>query len=306
MKPNLKQVARISFLSGFNVRIFGWVFIVMMIATAIYVSRQTRMYEAKGELEIPMPAIRAVENVLDASISCGVDMNTVHEVMTSQLILRGVIGRLTPEDRRLFLRPYGGRADHSDEDIKRLILENRTMKLIRKTLKWEMRYRHPDRHMASRIVELFLREGQAYEARVKADDATMVRQYLEQRAEQARQKVQICEQAVFAYQQSRLTISGGEQEAKETYQSLIKKTEIEANLYKQILARLSEMHAADKSAASGWRISQAPITRDEDDYLMAPLVVSAAGGLAIAMITGVLAALLFKRTTIPSNQPEAL
>lgn len=306
MKPNLKQVVRISVLSGFNVRIFGLVFIIMMIATAIYVSRQTRLYEAKGELEIPMPAIHAVENVVDASLSCGVDMNTVHEVMASQLMLRGVIGRLTPEDQSLFLRPYGVTADHSGEEIKRLILENRTMRLTRQMLKWEMRYRHPDRHMAARIVELFLKEGVAYEARMRMDQDAYAFQYLQQRAEQSGRQVEINDRAVVTYRESRSNLNDGELAKDEKYQALTKTAVTEKNLYKMILERLSGINAADKGADPGWRISQAPITPDENDYLLAPLLVTAAGGSAIAMITGVLAALLFKRRTIPSNQSEAL
>ena len=291
----------------FDGLIFWWTLCLLLCAVAVLVARQTRLYEATGVLEIPRPKLPMVGNheVVDAWIRSEYEINTVLEVVASKAMISWVFDRLTVEERSVFFRLHGI-TDHSAEPFQRLIQANRTLSLDKVTFEIRMSYRHPDRHMASRIVDLFLKEGVAFDARVKTNEATAARQYLEQRAEHARQRVQVCEQAAFAYLQSRLTISGGEQEAKETYESLIRKTEIEANLHKQILARLSDMHAADKSAVNGWRISQAPITPGEDDYLLAPLLVTAAGGLAIAIITGVLAALLFKRRTIPSNQSEAL
>jgi hypothetical protein len=306
MKTKRLQSAVRQWRRRFNGRLFFGVFIVLMIVTAIYVSRQPRLYEARGMLELPRPVIQVLNTeVEDASIQSGYDVNTVLAVMASQTMTHWVMDRLTSEERRAFFEPYG-LSDQSDEVLQRLIRANRTLAAEPRSYAIWMRYRHPDRHIASRIVELVLDQSVDYDARVRGDERRGAMENLKLRAEQAGLQAEERAQEVVNYKKRWPNLSAAELERDETYQALVKKAEIGKNLHAMILKRLDDVRDTEGHEAGGWRIGQPPGTPDEGDYLIAPLAVTFGWGTLIATVTAGLAAVLFQRRSVPVNQPEGL
>jgi hypothetical protein len=285
----------------FSGHIFWWVFIAGMIATTTGVAWQTRWYEATGELEIPRVVRESGGEVVEtSSISSRVDLNTVIAILASKRMAEWVTSRLSEEEREAFLLPYG-QVKNSDKDIARIIVANRTLAGLRHTLRIEIRYRHPDRRIAARVADLFLKEAVAYEARVRVDETIQAFAYLERRAEQAAREAGQASAAVLAYREERPGLIESAWSDDESYQALVKKAEKEKQVHAMILARIADARAMDKHE-SGWRISRSPQIPETNKYLLRPLVVMAAQGLVIAVITGIVAAVLFsgKRTRQPS------
>ncbi|TSJ79073.1 hypothetical protein [Rariglobus hedericola] len=274
-----------------------------MIATAIYVSGQTRLYEARGALEIPRTQIRDHVDMVPTVFSFFVDrsranIDTAHAVLNSRKMQSLVIDRFSVEDRKAFFWPYG-LADDSDDFINRRILANRILVIDSKTRTVEIRYRHPDRYLATRIVDFFLQEAVASNASGRISDADIA--YYQKRVEEMEQQVQNCERAVVTYRESRSELRGDELEKDKQYQVLVKNADEEKGLYKMDkmnFDRIARMQALEKYEADAWRISLLPTTPDEGEYLLAPLIVTAAWGAAIAVMTGVLAAVIFKRRAV--------
>jgi hypothetical protein len=289
----------------FNARLFFSVLIVMLTATVIYVSKQTKMYEASGMLELPRPVIQTINvDAVESSIRSDYDMNTILTVMASQTMTHWVMDRLTPEERRAFFVPYG-RGNESEETFQQLIRSNR--KLVVDALShgiW-VRYRHPDRHMASRIVELVLDQTVVYNTRVRTDEARAAWEYLKLRADQEGLRAKELALEVVNYKNRRPNISPEEFEQDESYQALVKKAENGKNLHEMIAKRLTEAVDREGHEGDGWRISQPTVVPDEDDYLIAPLLVSGGWGALIAAASAGLASVVIQRRPFSNPQAEA-
>lgn len=287
----------------FNGRVFCAVFVAMMIAVTVYAWRQPRVYEARGELEIrrivPLPDAPAMV-VEESAISCGEDLNTTREVVASRVMLRRVTDRLSVNERDAFLEPYG-RGGDSDEAIEQLIRTNRILAMAPKTWRLELRFRHPDRLIASRIVEVFLDESVAYEAGRRMDDTAYAVRMLTERSEQVAKQVETFHRELAAYRESRPELGATELEKDDAYQALSKKAEDDRKLHKMILERLSDANSGDQRGW-GWRIIQAPTVPSADEYLRAPIFRNLGWGVLLAAATAALAAVVFKRQGAGINQ----
>jgi len=288
-------------------RIFWWTLCILLGAVAVHVSRQTRLYEATGVLEIPRPKITVVGNheVVDAEIRSEYEVNTVLEVVASKAMMLRVLDRLTVGDRDTFFGLHGI-SDPSAESFQRLIQANRTLSLDKAAFAIRMSLRHPDRHMATRIVKLFLNECVAYEARVRGDETKAALEALERRAEAAKHQAAEMERVSVDYRNNHSDLNGAALAGDESYQALLKKAAVEKNLSEMILIRLAEARKEDGGVATGWRISKPPLTPGEDDYLIMPLVVTALWGTGIAVVGGVLSAIMFTRRPPVVAQTKAL
>lgn len=293
MKARLKNAA-LQISRRFNGRVFGWVFVALMVVVAVYALRQPRVYEARGVLKIEVPEHRSDPVVDESAVSCRVDVNTIKEVLASQKILQLVIERLTAEERSAFFQPYGP-IDHLDEEIKRLIQSNRVLNTDRAALILEIRYRHPDRHMAALIARLHLEEMQAYEARVRIDEEKNALKELEMRAAQVGLQYDAIGRTMADYRQNRTELKDDELEKEEKYQGMLKTGEELKKLKLGIQDRLAEIRSSEKRTPAFGHSIELPVVPAEDDYLLGPLVGVFARGVALAAVAGVLAAVVFKR-----------
>jgi hypothetical protein len=231
-------------------------------------------------------------------------MNTILTAMASQTMTHWVMDRLTPEERRAFFVPYG-RGNQSEETFQQLIRSNRTLVVDPLSHGIWVRYRHPDRHMASRIVELVLDQTVVYNTRVRTDEARAAWEYLKLRADQEGLRAKELALEVVNYKNHRPNISPEEFEQDESYQALVKKAENGKNLHEMIAKRLTEAVDREGHEGDGWRISQPTVVPDEDDYLIAPLLVSGGWGMLIAAASAGLASVVIQRRPFSNPQLEA-
>lgn len=291
----------------FDRAVFGWTCCVFLAATAVCVARQTRVYEAVGVLQILRPQVMTVNaEVLDASIRSSVDMNTIRAVMDSATMMRWVSDRMSAEERADFFKPYG-LSDQSFEAFDHIVRSNRRLNMEPRSLILKMRYRHPDRRVASRVVEMFLNEGVAYEARVRGDETRAAIEQLEQRANAQKKLADESKRTLEEYRNRQSGLNEEQLKLDTGYQDLEKKTALNKQVHEMILKRLAEASGGrDDAAHIGWKVIDAPVAPAEDGYLIAPLVVTATWGAGFSMIAGGFCALIFRRKSQSSIQSEGL
>ena len=85
------------------------VFLVVFSSALVYTFSQTKIYESSASVQILRqdPRVMQTEAVVDTTIRSTEDLNTLVRVMESALIIERVNQRITGEDLRQFMAPYG-------------------------------------------------------------------------------------------------------------------------------------------------------------------------------------------------------
>ena len=165
--------------------------LVIFSAALIYTLSQTKTYQARSLIQILRrdPAVLKVQAVTDNDVRTLEDLNTIVQILESGTIVQKVSDRLTGEKLTRFMAPYldGGPGDPLT--AAEIIFRHRRIVPRRMSLIIEVQYRHPDRHLAAEIANLFVTEFIAYNSGVRIDESMKAVDELHARIDDQRKKV---------------------------------------------------------------------------------------------------------------------
>lgn len=186
------------------------VFLVVFSSVLVYTLSQTKIYEAAASVQIfrsDPTVMKNVEAVVDNTVRGTEDLNTVVEVLKSGTIIRRVAERITGEDMRRFMAPYEKGTGSDPVTPIEVLGENRKIVPQRLSLLIHVVYRHPDRHIAEKVANLFVDEFITYNARVRIDETMKAVEELKIRAEQQERTVKELANELQAYREKNNMIS---------------------------------------------------------------------------------------------------
>lgn len=270
-----------------DLRIFSFVFGVILVATIIHVVRQPRVYEASGTFRFQSPGDADSHR---SGLGVG-DWNEIRVALkSSELIQRVVTERFTKTNRADFLAPYDPPMTETEGlVIERLIRENQQVSFDRLESAMIIRYQHPDRMLAAHIVNLLIDEVLVHQARRRIDEAMKAVEELKVRAESQQRHVRELAAEMSSYRERHEKISGAPIKEDAQYQRLHKQ---QADAQKMLDALISRMRATTMitgMGAMGWRVADKAVAPDEGDYLKRPIVVRLIWGLLPALSCGFVA-----------------
>ncbi len=147
------------------------VFIVVFSSSLVYTLSLPKIYESSASVQIFRrdPNIMRVEAVVDNEIRGAEDLNTQVKVLESATIIQSVAARLTGENLRQFLAPYGGST--ADANVANILARNRKIIPQRTTLIILLVYDHPDRMVAATVANLFVDAYIAHNLSLRIDQS---------------------------------------------------------------------------------------------------------------------------------------
>jgi uncharacterized protein involved in exopolysaccharide biosynthesis len=164
------------------------VFLVTMIATAVYTYRTTPMYSGVVTIQVlkrGAQVLRTVE-VVESSVSSETDFNTQIRLLESLAIAQSVEARLTPEEVKLLVATGGSGEPPSPLAV---IYSGRRIIPQRMTLMTNVQFLHSNPRIAARIANLYASEYIAYNSRLRTEESLKAVDELKDRAEQQRRRV---------------------------------------------------------------------------------------------------------------------
>ena len=166
------------------------VFLVIFSSALVYTLSQTKIYQSATTVQVFRrdPTVMQVQAVTDNEIRSAEDLNTQVKLMESAAIIQKVADRLTGDELRQFLEPYGspGAEPALPADI---LAKNRKIVPQRLTLIIQVLYQHPNRFIAAKVANFFADEFIAYNARVRIDESMKAVEELKNHADEQRRKV---------------------------------------------------------------------------------------------------------------------
>lgn len=168
------------------------VFLVVFSSALFYTLSQTKIYESTATVQIFRrdPAVLQVQSVMPNEVNSAEDLNTQVKLLESQSIIGAVAERLTGDDLRRFMAPYQKGHENDPVTPHNILALNRKIVPQRLSLMVAVQFRHPDRHIAARVANLFVDEFITYNNRVRIDEAMKAVDDLKLRADQQQKRVE--------------------------------------------------------------------------------------------------------------------
>lgn len=186
------------------------VFLLVFSSAVIYTFTRTKDYMSAASVQVFRrdPVIMQVQGVMDNEIRSAEDLNTQVKVLESLAVVQAVADRLTGEDLRQFMAPYGGAMD-GDEPITpaSVIAQNRKIVPIRLSLIIQVQYRHPDKFIAAKVANLFIDEFIAHNSRLRIEESMKAVDELKVRADQQRRRVEEIAISLQSYREKNNLVS---------------------------------------------------------------------------------------------------
>lgn len=186
------------------------VFLLVFSSAVIYTFTRTKDYMSAASVQVFRrdPVIMQVQGVMDNEIRSAEDLNTQVKVLESLAIVQAVADRLTGEDLRQFMAPYGGAMD-GDEPITpaSVIAQNRKIVPVRLSLIIQVQYRHPDKFIAAKVANLFIDEFIAHNSRLRIEESMKAVDELKVRADQQRRRVEEIAISLQSYREKNNLVS---------------------------------------------------------------------------------------------------
>ena len=166
------------------------VFLVIFSSALAYTLSQTKIYQSSTSVQVFRrdPTVMQVQSVTDNEIRSAEDLNTQVKIMESSAIIQKVAERLTGDDLRQFMEPYGANSSETllPADI---LARNRKIVPQRLTLIIQVVYQHPNRFIAAKVANYFADEFISYNARVRIDESMKAVEELKNHADEQSRKV---------------------------------------------------------------------------------------------------------------------
>lgn len=184
------------------------VFLVIFSSALAYTLSQTKIYQSSTSVQVFRrdPTVMQVQSVTDNEIRSAEDLNTQVKIMESSAIIQKVAERLTGDDLRQFMEPYGANSSESllPADI---LARNRKIVPQRLTLIIQVVYQHPNRFIAAKVANYFADEFISYNARVRIDESMKAVEELKNHADEQSRKVDQMAVNLQAYREKNNMVS---------------------------------------------------------------------------------------------------
>jgi len=167
------------------------VFLVIFSSALAYTLSQTKIYQSATTMQVLRsdPTVMKVEAVINNDIRSAEDLNTQVKIMESSAIIQKVAERLTGDDLRQFMEPYGAGSAEVVSPAG-ILAQNRKIVPQRLTLIIQVVYQHPNRLVAAKVANLFADEFIAFNARVRIDESMKAVEELKNHADEQSRKVE--------------------------------------------------------------------------------------------------------------------
>lgn len=167
------------------------VFLVVFSSSLVYTLSQTKIYQATATVQILRrdPTVVQVQQVVENDIRSAEDLNTQIKILESGNIVSRVAEGLTGDELRSFLAPYE-RATADPGFVADMLIRNRKIIPQRATLVVGVAYQHPDRFVAAKVANMFVKEYFQQNIKLRLDDSTGASKALEGTVEEQQKKVE--------------------------------------------------------------------------------------------------------------------
>jgi succinoglycan biosynthesis transport protein ExoP len=184
------------------------VFLVTVIATAIYTFTETPLYQGVATLQVLKHGAQVMRtaDVVESSITNEFDFGTQLKLLESQAIAQNVANRLSPDELRLLTEPFKKRNGPPPSPVG-VILEGRKIIPQRLSLVTAVQFQHPNPVIAARVADLIASEYIAFNTHVRVEESMRVVDDLKDRADQQRKRVDEIANALQAYREKGNLIS---------------------------------------------------------------------------------------------------
>jgi succinoglycan biosynthesis transport protein ExoP len=177
-------------------------FLVVALAVATYTLMTTPLYEGVATIQVLKRGsqVLRVADVVESSITNESDFNTQMKVLESLMIVKNVVGRLTPEETKQLTDPYRTRSGET-RGAADIVAQNRRIQPQRMSLIVAIRFTHPDPKIAARVANLIASEYIGYNTRLRVEESMKAVDEIKDRAEQQRRRVEEIANALQTFRQ---------------------------------------------------------------------------------------------------------
>ena len=286
-----------------DIRVFSFVFIAILLVAVFQVIRQPRVYEARATVQFyEEPPTQAVFS------GPREDPGPTIKAVRSEEFLNRVTARLNDEERVLLLKPYHLAQTNADGwAIERVIHGRAAIDFKGNVL--SIHYRNPDRFLVARIANLYVDEVIAYLVRLRIDEAMKQVEELVLRAKSQQQVIKGLTEELMAYRERREKHTTDSIENDEQYQVRLKRQADAQKTLDALIPRIRDTTMICGPTPSFWRVTQRAVPPNEDDYMIASIVVRLSWGFAVAVVGGLLAVgvvnVFTRGRELADNQKEA-
>jgi succinoglycan biosynthesis transport protein ExoP len=148
------------------------VFLVVFSSSLVYTLSQTKIYQSTATVQIMRrdPTVVQVQQVVENDIRSAEDLNTQIKILESGTLISRVAEGITGDELRAFLAPYE-KTTADSSFVADLLIRNRKIVPQRATLVVNVAYQHPDRFIAAKVANYFVREYFLYNKKQRAEDS---------------------------------------------------------------------------------------------------------------------------------------
>ena len=184
------------------------VFLVVFSSSLVYTLSETKIYQSTATVQIFRrdPNILPTQQMMDTDIRSTEDLNTQFKVIESNQLVSRVVQRITGDDLRAFLEPYG-KTPADSAFVADIVGKNRKVIPQRLTLVVGIAYQHPDRFVAAKVANLFADEYLFHNQGLKSDFQKKAVEDLQQSVDDQRKKVDALAMKLQEYKERHKTVS---------------------------------------------------------------------------------------------------
>ncbi len=249
------------------------VFLVTLIATAVYTFRQTPIYSGVVTVQMLKRGAQVIRtpDMTEGMVASESDFNTQMRVLESLSMAQSVEARLTPEEIKLLVST-GKSGEVETPSAVSVIYGGRRIIPQRLTLILNIQFQHPNPKIAARVANLYASEYIAYTSRLRTDESLKAVDELKDRAEQQRKRVDEMANALQAFRQRGNLLS------------LMQSKDIVTERLKTLSAMATQTGARLKEAEVRWNQVQ-EWTKSQRDLVELPFIAnqSKVGQLALQL-----------------------
>jgi polysaccharide biosynthesis transport protein len=185
------------------------IFLLIFSSVLVYTLSQTKIYQSGASIQILRsdPAVMQVQAVTDNNVRSLEDLNTIVGILKSGVIIQKVAERLTGEELTQFMAPYTKGEPSDALTAAEVLAKNRRVEPQRVSLLIWVQYRHPDRHVAAKIANMFVEEFIAYNSGVRVGESMKAVDELKHRVTDQRKKVEQLARNLQSYRESNNMVS---------------------------------------------------------------------------------------------------
>ena len=268
-------------------RVFVAVVVIVGVAATVYAMRLPRWYEASGTVKYVGVGEDGGSHHAGSGLS---DWPEMIAAPKSPQSIQSMIGRLTREETARFLAPFDRSSSESQNSvITHYIQKNQRVTFDGLERTMVITYRHPDRMMAARVVNLIVDEISAYQARLLIEDRLKQVDELVLRARGEEQEVRDLTAKLDVYRASRAKDAGISFETNAEYRAMTERRDAVQQRLNGINFRIRDTATIVRMSTQYWRTGERAVPSDEGDYLLMPILKPLAWGWGIAVFSGVAA-----------------